>query len=148
MTWQEFPKWVDGPAGPVIVRSLQEERAITGAVPVARDPRAGNAPAEALPAAEVRLPPRSPGAWQPGRPIRTEQDEAEWRAWRRERILDLQRYRRSRMRRIDYYASHEAVAIIDRLRTPRAGGDASSIVNQIIHEWATRCGVPELNRGK
>ena len=43
MTWQEFPKWVDGPAGPVIVKSLQEERAITGAVPLARDdPRAGN----------------------------------------------------------------------------------------------------------
>jgi hypothetical protein len=52
------------------------------------------------------------------------------------------------MRRIDYYASHEAAAIIDRLRTPRAGGDASSIVNQIIHEWATGCGVPELNTGK
>jgi hypothetical protein len=35
VTWQEFPKWVDGPAGPVIVKSLQEERAITGAVPAA-----------------------------------------------------------------------------------------------------------------
>ena len=86
--------------------------------------------------------------WQPGMPIRTEQDEAEWRAWRRERILDLQRYRRSRMRRIDYYASPDAVAIIDRLRTPRAGGDASSILNKIIHEWATGCGIPEFNRAK
>jgi len=52
------------------------------------------------------------------------------------------------MRRIDYYPSPEAVAIIDRLRTRRAGGDASSIVNKIIHEWATGCGVPELNRDK
>jgi hypothetical protein len=141
MTWQEFPKWVDGPDGPVVVKSLQEERAITGAVPVAKDARAGNAPAVAPPVAEVPLPARSLGAWQPGRPIRTEQDEAEWRAWRRARILDLQRYRRARMRRIDFYASPEAVAIIDCLRAPRLGGDASSIVNKIIHEWATGCGI-------
>jgi hypothetical protein len=142
LTWQEFPKWVDGPAGPVIVKSLQEERAITGAVPVARDdPRAGNPSARALPAAEVRLPSRSPGAWQPGRPIRTEQDEAEWRAWRRERILIAQRDRRAGMRRIDYYASPEADAIIDQLRTHRAGGDASSILNRIVNEWAARSGI-------
>jgi hypothetical protein len=87
-------------------------------------------------------------SWQPGMPIRADRDEAEWRAWRRERILTLQRNRRARMRRIDFYASPEAVAIIDRVRTPRAGGDASSIVNQIIHEWATGCGVAELNSGK
>jgi hypothetical protein len=86
--------------------------------------------------------------WQSGMPVVTEQDEAEWRAWRRERILSLQRSRRASMRRIDFYASPEAAGIIDRLRTRRAGGDASSIVNQIIHEWATGCGVPELNRGK
>jgi hypothetical protein len=87
-------------------------------------------------------------SWQPGMPIRDEKDEAEWRAWRRKRILSLQRDRRARMRRIDFYASSEAVAIIDRLRATRAGGDASSIVNKIIQEWATGCGVPELNRNK
>jgi hypothetical protein len=86
--------------------------------------------------------------WQSGMPVVTEQDEAEWRAWRRKRILSLQRDRRDRMRRIDFYASSDAVAIIDRLRTTRAGGDASSIVNKIIREWATGCGVPELNRDK
>jgi hypothetical protein len=105
-------------------------------------------PAEAPPAAEVRLLPRSPGAWQPGRPVRTEQDEAEWRAWRRARVLGLQRYRRARMRRIDYYPPPEGAAIIDRLRTHRTGGDASSILNKIIHEWAAGRGVPELNREK
>src|SRR5271165_4836163 len=56
-------------------------------------------------------------------PIRTKEDEAEWRAWRRESILTAQRDRRAGMRRIDYYASPEADAIIDRLRRNRAGGD-------------------------
>jgi hypothetical protein len=37
---------------------------------------------------------------QPGMPIRIEQDEAEWRAWRRERIMIAQRDRRAGMRRI------------------------------------------------
>jgi hypothetical protein len=78
---------------------------------------------------------------QPGMPVITEQDEAEWRAWRRERILTAQRERRAGMRRIDYYASPEADAIIDQLRTPRAGGDASSILNRIVNEWAARSGI-------
>jgi hypothetical protein len=80
--------------------------------------------------------------WQPGAPISTEQDKTEWLTWRRERILTLQRDRRARMRRIDYYPS-EAVAVINRLRVPRTGGDASSIINMIILEWAAGCGFPE-----
>ena len=79
--------------------------------------------------------------WQPGMPVRTDEDEAEWQAWRRERILSLQRDRRASMRRIDYYASPEADAIIDRLRRHRAGGDASSILNRIVNEWAARSGI-------
>ena len=59
---------------------------------------------------------------------------------RRSRILALQRARRSRMNRIDYYASPEAVAIIDQLRIPRTGSDASSIINRIIAEWAAGSG--------
>jgi hypothetical protein len=97
LTWQEFPKGVDGPAG----------------------------------------------AWRPGMPIRTEQDKANWHNWRRERILTAQRDRRARMRRIDYYASPEADAIINRLRRHAEGGDASSIINMIILEWAAGCGFPE-----
>jgi hypothetical protein len=79
--------------------------------------------------------------WQPGTPIRTEEDEAEWRAWRRKRILTAQRDRRARLRRIDFYAVPEVVAIIDRLRTHRAGGDASSVLNRIVNEWAARSGI-------
>jgi hypothetical protein len=41
---------------------------------------------------------------------------------RRERILAAQRYRRAHMRRIDYYVSPEADAIINRLRRHAEGG--------------------------
>jgi hypothetical protein len=84
-----------------------------------------------------------PGAWQPGMPVRTEQDKADWHKWRRERILTAQRDRRARMRRIDYYASPAAAAIINRLRRHAEGGDASSIINMIIGEWAAGGGFPE-----
>lgn len=79
--------------------------------------------------------------WQPGQPVVTAQDHAEWQAWRRARILEGQRWRRSRMRRIDYYPSEEAAAVIDRFRTRYAGGDASSILNRIIAEWADASGI-------
>ena len=55
--------------------------------------------------------------------------------------LEGQRWRRSRMRRIDYCPSQEAAAVIDCLRTRRAGGDASSILNRIIAEWADTSGI-------
>ena len=79
--------------------------------------------------------------WQPGQPVVTEQDHEEWQAWRRARILEGQRWRRSRLRRIDYYPSKEAAAVIDRFRTRRAGGDASSILNRIVAEWADASGI-------
>jgi hypothetical protein len=84
-------------------------------------------------------------AWQPGAPMITAQDRAEWQAWPRERISKLQRERRHRLRRIDYYPSEDAAAIIDKLRTRGAGGDASSILNRILSEWAI---IPELNTRK
>ena len=77
---------------------------------------------------------RSP--WQPGMPVITAQDHAEWQVWRRERILEQQRERRRRERRIDYYPSKEAAAIVDGMRSRYAGGDASSILNRIVAEWA------------
>ena len=77
--------------------------------------------------------PRAP--WEPGTPALTEKDYAEWQAWRRERILELQRERRRSLRRIDYYPSKAAVAVIDSMRSRRTGGDASSIIDRIIAEW-------------
>jgi len=79
--------------------------------------------------------------WQPGQPVLTEQDHAEWQICRRARILEQQRERRKQMRRIDYYPSKEAAAVIDKFRTRLAGGDASSILNRIVAEWAdASCG--------
>lgn len=81
-------------------------------------------------------------AWLPGLPVVTEWDRAEWRTWRRARALELQRERRKRLRRIDYYPSPEAATVIDALRTPVAGGDASSILDRIVAEWAaSRSGI-------
>lgn len=65
-------------------------------------------------------------------------DEAEWRAWQRDRATTLQRERRARMRRIDYYPSEDAARIIDRQRRPFAGGDASSIIDRAVIESAER----------
>jgi hypothetical protein len=80
-------------------------------------------------------------AWRPGQLVITAQDHAEWQAWRRARILELQRERRKQMRRIDYYPSKEAAAVSQHLRTRRVGGDASSILNRIVAEWADASGI-------
>jgi hypothetical protein len=78
-------------------------------------------------------------------PIITAQNRAERQAGRRERILTLQRERRHRLRRVDYYPSENAAAIIGTLRTHGVGGDASSIINRIVSEWSA---IPELNTGR
>jgi hypothetical protein len=71
--------------------------------------------------------------WQPGKPVRTEQDAVEWKAWKRERKLATQRQRRAANRRIDYYPSDEAQAVIDSLTNYQcAGGDYSSVINNLI----------------
>jgi hypothetical protein len=79
--------------------------------------------------------------WQPGRPVVTAQDDAEWQAWRRARILEQQRERWKQMRRIDYYPSKEAAAVIDRFRHRYANGDTSSVLNRIVAEWADASGI-------
>ena len=84
-------------------------------------------------------PSRTP--WQPGAPVATEQDHADWQAWRRERILAQQRERRRTMRRIDYYPSDAAAEIVDRFRNRLSGADASSILNRIVAEWAEASGI-------
>lgn len=56
---------------------------------------------------------------------------------RRQRVAELQRERRKRLRRIDFYADAETVAVIDGLRTPRVDGTASAILNRIVREWAS-----------
>jgi len=62
----------------------------------------------------------------------TAEDHAEWQHWRRFCILEGQRDRRAKMRRIDYYASPAANTVIDSMRSKQVGGDASSILNRIV----------------
>ena len=47
-----------------------------------------------------------------------------------------QRKRREGKRRVDYYANPDAERVIDNLRRPNVGHDASSILNRIVIEWA------------
>ena len=49
-----------------------------------------------------------------------------------------QRKRRATRPRVDYYPDAVALAVLKKLRVHRVGGDASSILNQIIAEWAQR----------
>lgn len=70
--------------------------------------------------------------WQPGQPIQTQQDIIEWQDWKRDSKLAAQRHRRTRYRRIDYYPSDEALAVIDSLTSRYAGGDFSSVINRLI----------------
>lgn len=70
--------------------------------------------------------------WQPGQPILSASDNAEWQAWRKARKLEQQRARRRRYPRIDYYPSKEArAAILERIR-PGVGGDQSSVIDCLI----------------
>lgn len=73
--------------------------------------------------------------WKPGTPVITEQDNAEWSEWKRQRKNQLQRERRASMVRIDYYPSKDSVKVINSLRAPRVGGDASAVLDRIISEW-------------
>ena len=54
---------------------------------------------------------------------------------RKARALELQRLRRKSRKRLDYYPDSIAQQMIESLRTNRIGGDASSILNNIIKEW-------------
>lgn len=73
--------------------------------------------------------------WTPGTPVVTAQDEADWCEWKHQRKNQLQRERRASMVRIDYYPSNDSVKVINSLRVPHAGGDASAILDRIISEW-------------
>ena len=61
---------------------------------------------------------------------------------KRERMRELARIRQRRYRqgktRIDFYPDERTVQIIDKLRTRRVGGDASSILNRIVRGWCAR----------
>ncbi|HMW65172.1 MAG TPA: hypothetical protein PLR94_04040 [Accumulibacter sp.] len=81
--------------------------------------------------------------WQPGQPIRSAQDEADWQEWKRQTKAEGQRYRRRQYRRIDYIdVSDDAAAIIDReVRTAQreqryVDSTYSAVLNRIVTERA------------
>lgn len=76
--------------------------------------------------------------WQPGQPVVTVADLAEWQTWKRARKIEGQRERRQRCRRIDYYPGPEAQAIIDARCGRWAGGDYSSVIDALILAGAGR----------
>ncbi len=74
----------------------------------------------------------SPATWRPGSLVETPADFAAWQALRKVRIQEDQRQRRRRLRRIDYYPSREAAAIIDAQCFRAAGADYSSVIDRLI----------------
>lgn len=74
--------------------------------------------------------------WTPGTPVRTEQDRAEWKLWRRDRTLMLQRERRARCRRVDYYPAPDVTQVIDALVSRGSDRNFGGVLDQIVREWA------------
>lgn len=70
--------------------------------------------------------------WQPGQPVITAADVADWQAWRKASKREGQRWRRAHNRRIDYYPSDEAQAIIDTRTGPFPEGTYSAVIDALI----------------
>lgn len=70
--------------------------------------------------------------WLPGQRVITSDDVAEWEAWKRARKLEQQRQRRRALARIDYYPSKEAMTAIAARIGPFAGGDYSSVIDDLV----------------
>jgi hypothetical protein len=64
------------------------------------------------------------------------------RAWKRCGAT-IQRNRRAKRHRIDYYVSAAALAIIKAQCKPRAGYDASSVINRIVESAAPFADLPK-----
>ena len=70
--------------------------------------------------------------WQPGLPVATASDDAEWRAWRKASKLEAQRQRRRQYPRIDYYPGKDAHAVIMANAGNHLGGDYSTVIDRLI----------------
>ena len=74
--------------------------------------------------------------WKSGMPIVTEADVVAWKERRAERRRELQRWRRRRNPRIDYYPDEEALRALRMVWQPRrAGLDKSSALNILLADW-------------
>lgn len=70
--------------------------------------------------------------WQPGQPVVTASDHADWQAWRKARKLESQRQRRAMYPRIDYYPCAEVLALIRERTHSRVGGDQSGVIDRLV----------------
>ena len=70
--------------------------------------------------------------WQPGQPVASASDDADWQAWRKARKLEQQRERRQRYPRIDYYPGKQARAVIMANTGNYPGGDYSTVIDRLI----------------
>jgi hypothetical protein len=70
--------------------------------------------------------------WQPGQPVITADDVAQWKDWKRTSKREGQRLRRQRYRRIDYYPGDDAQSVIDARTHPRCGSDYSSVIDSLV----------------
>ena len=74
--------------------------------------------------------------WKSGMPIVTGADVVAWKEWRAERRRELQRWRKRRNPRIDYYPDEEALRALRMVWQPRrAGLDKSSALNILLADW-------------
>ena len=74
--------------------------------------------------------------WKSGMPIVTGADVVAWKERRAERRRELQRWRRRRNPRIDYYPDEEALRALRMVWQPRrAGLDKSSALNILLADW-------------
>ena len=80
--------------------------------------------------------------WQPGQPITTPDDERAWQAWCTASKLEGQRWRRTRLVRIDYMPGPDAQAVIDAKRGDRYPLNTNSgVLDAIVIEWAELTGI-------
>ena len=75
--------------------------------------------------------------WKPGMRVVAAEDVEAWQAWKKESKLAAQRYRRGKYPRIDYYPGKDARAVILSYVGNLAGGTYSSVIDNIILEWAS-----------
>jgi hypothetical protein len=76
--------------------------------------------------------------WQPGQPVTTTNDCADWQAWRKARKLEQQRARRQSMPRIDYYPSRQAIEAICARMFPHVDGDFGSVIDRLVLAGAAK----------
>jgi hypothetical protein len=77
-------------------------------------------------------------------------DDPEDRERKRLQTREAQRAWRKRRNRIDFYAEADVQAIVNAQRVAGVGGDASSILNRIVREWAASgisCPIRARTRG-